>query len=182
MPLSVFSNLTFYLLHRFVRLFFEAFLPSVLENGVAFECHPQNTVARFDLKTQELLGFVIRDFGGLRVHIDTLKATTGVELDFLEGHSIIANDLDDVYTRIYHSAIHNHLQQLIRVLGLHYNGRGWEIVRNHLNELIPKDHPLYTAWLSPDRKTLPGKCFVRMRIQGMYRFVSAVLPCIHGPY
>lgn len=153
-------------------MFFNAFLPSVLQNGVAFEAHPQNCVARFDLKTKEIKGFIIRDFGGIRVHPETLLATTGVAIEFLSGHSIIAPDLDDVYARMYHTVIHNHLQQLIRVLGLHYNGRGWDIVRKHLEEIIPKDHGLYEAWLSPERKTFPGKCFMRMRMQGMYRFVS----------
>ena len=93
----------------------------MLHNGVAFECHPQNCVARFDLHTRALKGFIIRDFGGLRVHPETLKQTTGVEIDFLAGHSVIARTLEDVYTRMYHTIIHNHFQQLIRVLGLHYN-------------------------------------------------------------
>ncbi|KAL0954601.1 hypothetical protein HGRIS_003561 [Hohenbuehelia grisea] len=163
-------------LDKFVKLFFEAFLPTVIHNGVAFECHPQNCVARFDLQTKELRGFIIRDFGGIRVHPETLKATTGVDLDFLEGHSIIAEDLNDVYTRMYHTVIHNHLQQLIRVLGLHYNGLGWQIVRKHLTNLIPHEHGLYQSWMSPDTKTFPGKCFLRMRMQGMYRFH------LHGPF
>ncbi|KAK2460987.1 hypothetical protein APHAL10511_007457 [Amanita phalloides] len=157
-------------LDRYVQVFFQAFLPSVMYNGVAFECHPQNCLARFDMKTKELRGFVIRDFGGLRVHPETLYATTGVKLDCLPGHSIVAPDMDDVYTRMYHTVIHNHLQQLIRVLGLHYNGQGWKIVRKHLMIVIPKEHGLYTAWLSPERKTLPSKCFLRMRMAGMYRF------------
>ncbi|KAG6857212.1 hypothetical protein H0H87_007631 [Tephrocybe sp. NHM501043] len=155
---------------RFVRMLFDAFLPSVLHNGVAFECHPQNCLARFDLITKELKGFIIRDFGGLRVHPETLKASTGVDLDVHDGHSIIAPDLDDVYTRMYHTIFHNHLQQLIRVLGLHYNGRGWAVVREHLEVVVPRDHALYAAWLSPARKSLPAKCFLRMRMSGMYRF------------
>lgn len=153
-------------------IFFRAFLPSVIHNGVAFECHPQNCVARFDAKTKELKGFIIRDFGGIRVHPPTLKETTGVDIDFIEGHSIIAPDLDDVYTRMYHTVFHNHLQQLIRVLDLHYSGKGWALVRHHLQENIPEQHPLYAAWLSPERTTLPGKCFMRMRLSGMYRHVS----------
>ncbi|KAF5371849.1 hypothetical protein D9615_009540 [Tricholomella constricta] len=157
-------------LSKFVRMLFDAFLPSVLDNGVAFECHPQNCLARFDMVTKELKGFIIRDFGGMRVHPETLKATTGVDLEVHDGHSIIASDLDDVYTRMYHTIFHNHLQQLIRVLGLHYNGLGWELVRKHLKAVIPKDHSLYAAWLSPERKTLPSKCFLRMRMSGMYRF------------
>jgi len=165
---------------RFARMLFRAFLPSVLDNGVAFECHPQNCLARFDMITKELRGFIIRDFGGLRIHRETLKATTGVELECLAGHSIIADDLDGVYTRMYHTVFHNHLQQLIRVLGLHYNGRGWAIVRELLEELIPKNHGLYAAWLSPERKTLPGKCFLRMRMSGMYRFVKHSITSTHS--
>ncbi|KAK7032832.1 IucC family-domain-containing protein [Favolaschia claudopus] len=163
-------------LDKFVKLFFEAFLPSVIHNGVAFEAHPQNCVARFDIKTKKLLGFIIRDFGGLRVHRESLRASTGVELDFVEGHSIIAPDTDDVYARMYHTVMHNHLQQLIRVLGFHYNGKGWAIVRKHLRALIPEDHALYNAWLGPDVKTFPGKCFMRMRCEGMYRFH------LHAPF
>ncbi|KAG5642423.1 hypothetical protein DXG03_002797 [Asterophora parasitica] len=163
-------------LSKFVRMLFDAFLPSVLDNGVAFECHPQNCLARFDIVTKELKGFIIRDFGGLRVHPETLKASTGVDVEVHDGHSIIASDLDDVYTRMYHTIFHNHLQQLIRVLGLHYNGRGWEIVREHLKAVIPKEHALYTAWLSPERKSLPSKCFMRMRMSGMYRFH------LHSPF
>ncbi|CAA7267093.1 unnamed protein product [Cyclocybe aegerita] len=163
-------------LEKFISIFLKAFLPPMLHNGVAFECHPQNCIARFDLKTKELKGFIIRDFGGLRIHPETLKATTNVDLDFLAGHSIIAETLDDVYTRMYHTIIHNHFQQLIRVLGLHYNGLGWEIVRQQLRQNIPEDHLLADAWLSPDRKTFPGKCFLRMRMASMYRFH------LHGPF
>lgn len=157
-------------LSKFVRVLFEAVLPCLMQNGVGFECHPQNCIARFDLNTKELLGFVIRDFGGLRVHRATLKASTGVDLDVHTGHSVIANDLEDVYTRSYHALIHNHLQQLIRILGLHYNGLGWKVVRNHLEELIPRDHGLYAAWLDPNRMTIPVKCFIKMQMAGMYRF------------
>ncbi|KAF8348962.1 IucC family-domain-containing protein [Amanita rubescens] len=157
-------------LDRFVQLFFRAFLPSIIHNGVAFEFHPQNCLARFDLKTKELRGFIIRDFGGIRIHPETLYASTGVELDCLPGHSIAVPNLDDVYTRAYHAAVHNHLQQLIRVLDLHYNGQGWEIVRQHLMQAIPKEHGLYNAWLSPERKMVPSKCFLRMRMAKMYRF------------
>ena len=147
-------------------------MPSIIHNGVAFECHAQNCLARFDLKTKELLGFVIRDLGAVRVHRKTLYASTGIELDCLPGHSIVVPDLDDVYTRAYHAAFQNHLQRLIRVLDFHYNDQGWAIVRKHLIQTIPKDHALYNAWLSPERKTLLSKSFLRMRIARMDRFVS----------
>ncbi|KIJ27922.1 hypothetical protein M422DRAFT_37526 [Sphaerobolus stellatus SS14] len=166
-------------LDKFVDIFFKAFLPSVITNGVAFEGHPQNTLARFDLETRELKGFVIRDFGGLRVHPPSVIAST--DLETLDGiiardHSILADTTEDVHTRLYHTLIHNHLQQLIRVLRLHYNGIGWEIVRRHLEAQIPQDHDLRKLWLNPETETLPGKCFMRMRLQGMYR------THLHGPF
>ena len=145
----------------------------MLENGVAFEAHPQNTLARFSLTApHRLLGFIIRDFGGLRIHPPTLLASTGVSLDVAPGHSIITDTLDDVYTRMYHTMIHNHLQQLVRVLGLHYSGKGWNLIRKRLREAIPEGHGLAKAWLGKEVKTLPGKCFMRMRMVGMYRHVG----------
>jgi len=145
----------------------------MLQDGVAFEAHAQNTVARFSLaEPHELRGFIIRDFGGLRVHPPTLLASTGVALDVMPGHSIVGETLDDVYTRMYHTMFHNHLQQLVRVLGLHYNGKGWQVIRARLREAIPRGHALEEAWLGDEVKTIAGKCFMRMRMVGAYRFVS----------
>ncbi len=167
-----------YIPYRFVRLFFQAFLPPLIHNGVAFECHPQNCLARFDLETKELRGFVVRDFGAIDVHPETLYATTGVQLDCLPGHSAAVHDLDKIYSAVYHAGIHNHLQRLIRVLDLHYNGEGWKIVRQHLMQLIPKDHGLYKAWLSSERKMV--KCLLRMRIEKVDKYVSKrfQFPCL----
>ena len=136
----------------------------MVHNGFTFECHPQNCLARFDLKTKELRGFVIRDLEGLRIHPETLYATTGVELDCPPGNRHAVLDLDSVYKRAYTTAIYNHLQRLIRVLDLHYNDQGWEIVRKHLSQSIPKDHQLYDAWLSPESKMVPSKCDLGTRI------------------
>ena len=111
---------------------------------MAFECHPQNCVARFDKNTKELKGFVIRNFGGLRIHRETLKASTGHHLDVKEGRYVAAKNLEEVYIRAYSSMIQNHLQLLLRTLELHYNGKGWAIVREELQRLVPRDHPAYT--------------------------------------
>ncbi|GAW02599.1 hypothetical protein LENED_004262 [Lentinula edodes] len=135
------TKLTF--LTSYTTLLFRAFLPPAIHHGVAFEAHPQNCLARFDVATGELLGFVIRDFGGIRVHEATLISSlstssssdsasedpngklTQFESEIaLAGHSILAPSLEEVYTRLYHTLIHNHLQQLIRVLELHYDGTG----------------------------------------------------------
>jgi len=159
---------------RFVSIFLQAVLPPILCNGVAFECHPQNCVARFDIQSKELKGFIILDFGGLRIHPPTLKASTGLDLDDVmpPQYSVRAKTLDQVYARSYHTIVHNHLQRLIRVLQLHYNGLGWKVVREQLSKNIPIDHPLYDAWLSPSRRTVPGKAFMLMRTLSMNWNVS----------
>lgn len=152
----------------------------MLIDGVGFEAHPQNTLVRFSLNTKppRILGFVIRDFGGIRVHPETLRESTGIEPASyaMPGHSIIANTIEDVYVRMYHTVFHNHFQQLIRVLGLHYSGKGWNIVRKCLHEQIPTGHPLERAWLGEGARKVLGKCYMRMRIAGAYRFVSRSLP------
>ncbi len=169
-----------YFSSSFAKIFFAAFFPPMLIDGVGFEAHPQNTLIRLSLnsKPPRILGFVIRDFGGIRVHPETLYKSTGIELSSyaMPGHSVIANTIEDVYVRMYHTVFHNHFQQLIRVLGLHYSGKGWDIVRKCLREQIPTGHPLERAWLSEEAKTPPGKCFMRMRIAGAYRFVRMSFP------
>lgn len=63
---------------------------------MAFEAHGQNTMCRFDRKTGELKGFVVRDFGGVKVHNETLKKSCGVELDVLPDSCVVAHSLDEV--------------------------------------------------------------------------------------
>jgi len=158
--------------HRYINLAFDAFIPPLLIDGIAFEAHGQNTVARFDKDTGELKGFVFRDFGGLRVHKETLEASISFPMDTLPDHCIIVTDVNDAYKRLYHTLIHSHLHRLIRVLGFHHDGRGWKIVREALEARIPKDSKLWSAWLDPKKETVMGKCLLRMKLTGVYRDVS----------
>ena len=101
---------------------------------------------------------------GTKVHAETLKATTGLGVEEDIPPFLRASTLDDVYTQMYHNAINSHLQPLIRVLELHYNGHGWQILRQQLRNNIPVDHPLFSAWLSPERKTLDGAYHLRKEL------------------
>ncbi|KAI8089336.1 IucC family-domain-containing protein [Halteromyces radiatus] len=154
-------------LDRYIDLALQAFLPPALINGVAFEAHGQNTLARFDKKTGLLKGFVIRDFGGIKVHRETLIKSAGVDIDVLPDSCVVADTKDEVFKLLYHTLIHSHLQRLIRVLDLHYDGRGWAMVRKHLNRLVPKDHFMWKSLMEEDK--VPGKCLVRMKIEELYR-------------
>ncbi|KAG0172258.1 hypothetical protein DFQ29_008467, partial [Apophysomyces sp. BC1021] len=151
----------------YIETALQAFLPPCLINGVAFEAHGQNTLARFDKKTGELKGFVIRDFGGIKVHRETLKKSCGAELDVLPDSCVVAETRDESYKLLYHTLIHSHLQRLIRVLDLHYNGKGWELLRGHMSRMIPKDHSMWTVFMESTK--VPGKCLVRMKIEELYR-------------
>ena len=106
-----------------------------------------------------------------------------MELD--SDNPIVIRDctLDDVYVQLYQTAIHNHLQQLIRVLDLHYNGLGWEILRQQLRKNIPEGHPLYFAWISPEKKTYPGSCHLRRQLLasewvGLYYLITGKIVLI----
>ncbi|KAJ4479333.1 IucC family-domain-containing protein [Lentinula aciculospora] len=156
-------------LDHYLRIACEALIPPLMHNGVAFEAHAQNVLARFDVATGRLLGFVIRDLGGLRIHPPTLVKSIGTDFAFLDGHCIATGTVEEAYPKFYHTFIHNHVQRLIRVLGMHHDGSGWEILRHHLKEIIPVDHGLYKAWLDPSRSVVSGKCLMRMRLQGSYR-------------
>lgn len=144
-----------------------------MQDGVGFEAHAQNVLLRFSSTTGEILGFIVRDLGGLRIHPPTLSKSTGADFAFLPNHCIVTKSIEDVYRKFYHTLVHNHFQRLIRVLGLHYDGRGWDILRTHLNRLVPVDHPLWREWMGPESGLVLGKCLMRMKIQDLYRDVSA---------
>ncbi|CAG8706738.1 15138_t:CDS:1, partial [Dentiscutata heterogama] len=72
-----------------------------------------------------------------------------------------------VYTLLYHTLILCHIYRFIRALNLHYSGVGWKIVREHLSEIIPRDHLLWKLWL--EDKVTKMKCFVRMKYEKLYR-------------
>jgi hypothetical protein len=52
------------------------------------------------------------------------------------------------------------------------------MVRQHLKKMIPEDHPLYTAWLQ--QSEIPAKCFMKMKIEELYRDVN-VIQCTINP-
>ncbi|KAJ6570144.1 IucC family-domain-containing protein [Mycena vulgaris] len=153
-------------LDNYLRLACDALIPPTLHNGVVFEAHAQNCLLRFDVATGALLGFVVRDLGGLRIHAPTLNASLGTDFEFLPGHCVVTSTLEETYPKFYHTLIHNHLQRLIRLLGMHYNGVGWEMLRGHLKRVIPADHGLWKSWMETD--TVAGKCLMRMRLQSVH--------------
>ncbi|CAJ0907007.1 16140_t:CDS:2, partial [Entrophospora sp. SA101] len=148
------------------NLLFKAFLPTAMHNGFAFEAHPQNVLARFNSTGDQLLGFVIRDFGGVRFHQETIIKSIGQPIDVLEGSVTLAKDLQTVYDKLYHTLIMCHIHRLIRSLDLHYSGIGWKIIREQLSAMIPRNHLLWELWMRNDK--INSKCFLRMKCESLY--------------
>jgi siderophore synthetase component len=153
-------------LDDYTRLFFSSFIPPLL-NGLAYEAHGQNTILRVD-NDGKILGFSIRDFGGVRVHYEAVEKATGIKVVLREGSAIVAHDMNDAYTVFFHSGIQQHIHRLVRALGLHYDASGWNIVRKNLCPLI-EGTELTQFWFKP---TIDVKCLFSMRMEGLYRDVS----------
>lgn len=149
-----------------------ALIPPLIKNGVTFEAHAQNVLARFDVVTKELRGFVIRDLGGLRIHPPTLRESTGIDFQFLSGHVVATKTLGEIFPNFYHAFVHNHIQRLVRRLGMHHNGRGWSILKKHMSDVIPVEHPLWKVWMDSTSKTVDSKSLIRMRMHDSYRDVG----------
>jgi hypothetical protein len=75
--------------------------------------------------------------GGVRVDRAQYARTTGHPLELLPGSSIDADGPEDVYGKVFHTVVQSHLHRLVRALGLHYNGAGWAIIREHVARSVP---------------------------------------------
>ncbi|KAI0303605.1 IucC family-domain-containing protein [Multifurca ochricompacta] len=157
---------------QYSRLLVAAVVPPLLHNGVAFEAHPQNTLLRLSRTSLTPTGFVLRDLGGLRVHPLTLHTSTGCQFSFLPEHCVVTSTREEAAKKLYHTLIHNHLHRLARVLRLHGDGSAWSLVRAHLTCEIPRSSWLWSTWMDDGVTNLPGKCLMRMKLEGVYREVS----------
>ncbi|KAJ1646067.1 hypothetical protein J3B02_001584 [Coemansia erecta] len=153
-------------LEEYVDKLFDAFLPPIMNHGFAFEAHPQNSLLRIDAETGVVKGFIVRDFGGVKVHREAFTSSTGAVIDMLPDSCTDAKSLYEVYDLAYHTLVQCQLHRLIRALDLHYCGNGWSIVRRSFEKRVPNDHPLYTAWY---QECFDLKCFVTMKLDGLYR-------------
>ncbi|CAF1187803.1 unnamed protein product [Adineta steineri] len=153
-------------LTRYSELACAAFLPPMLEHGFCFEAHGQNTLARFDRHTGQLIGFAIRDFGGIRIHREQFESTTPFKLDVLPGSCIVTDDIMEVYMKLFHCFIQNHMNRLVRALDLHYSRKGWTVVRKAVEKYITVTSPAANAWL---KETVPLKAFLKMKLADKYR-------------
>ncbi|KAJ2054832.1 hypothetical protein GGH13_008065 [Coemansia sp. S155-1] len=153
-------------LHSYTEMLFDAFLPPILNHGFAFEAHPQNCLLRIGAEAGDIRGFIIRDFGGIKVHLPTFTSSTGADIPMLPNSTTEAQSMYEVYDLAYHTLVQCQLHRLVRALQLHYQGNGWAIVRKSFERRVPASHPLRKAWY---QESFDLKCFITMKLDGLYR-------------
>lgn len=162
---------------EYVTTLFELILPPLVRHGIGLEAHGQNLVARVCRQTGKIKGFAVRDFGGVRLHVPTLR-THGVNFDSLpSGGATLTDDLHNVWSKVHHALLQNHVGLLLSALELEREG-GWVIVREVLGGFSDRDGEEgkgVLEYLMQD--TMPFKCFLRMRMEGKYRdYVEREVP------
>ncbi|OZJ06647.1 hypothetical protein BZG36_00275 [Bifiguratus adelaidae] len=148
----------------YTYLAIRAFLPPLLNNGLAFEAHDQNTLIAVDPATRTLKYFLIRDFGGVKIHPETVQRTLGVHVDALPGSTVLANDVSECWKLLWHTLIFGQLYRLMRALHLHLDGTGWRIVREALHAVGGS-----AVWKYWGADTVEDKSLLTMKMEGLYR-------------
>ena len=102
----------------------------------------------------------------------TLRAH-GVNFDSLPpGGATLTEDLHNVWSKVHHALLQNHVGLLLNALGLEREG-GWRIVRETLERVLKGEGEGGNGVLEYFMQdTMPFKCFLRMRMEGKYRDVS----------
>ena len=148
-----------------------------MQYGIGLEGHGQNLVARVCRQTGQIKGFAVRDFGGVRMHVPTLKSH-GVKFDSLPpGGATLTDNLQNVWSKVHHSLLQNHVGLLLEALGLENHG-GWAITLETLSTVLglSQDSPGAELLEYFTKDTMPLKCFLRMRMESKYRDVSVLVP------
>ena len=97
------------------------------------------------------------------------------------GSAIMTSNLGDVWNKVHHALIQNHLGQVVVELGLEERG-GWGVVKEVLGEVLEYGRSgevkgFYECCL---RATMTLKCCLGMMMQGKYRDVSTSTFWIEG--
>lgn len=152
-------------------------LQPLVRHGVGLESHPQNVLVRVNTSSKKITGFAVRDFGGIRIHLATFIRSGNDPGVIPRGALNLTDDMHIVQDKVHHALFQVHVGHLLYMLGLESHG-GWAIVREEMERALnPRGDPdgrvLHDAFL---KKTMSFKCFMEMRLRGVYRGVSPFRP------
>lgn len=134
-------------------------------------------LVRIDIQTHAIAGFTFRDLGGVKIHMPTLRQQGYNMKAAVPGDVIQTDNVTEAWATTHHALFQVHLNQLIPALRLQHDG-GWAIVREESERFISGDEDLISAKQLGDfflRETMPLKCFLRMRMEGVHRDVRVNL-------
>lgn len=157
------------LFRAYCRSLLQPTLTLLLCHGIALEAHGQNTMIDFDREGLPC-GIAIRDFGGVRIHRETL-ARSGVELDLCEGSATAAQSFDEAVSKFSHCVLQSHLLDLIAAIDRDLPGAlpdPWSIVHEQIIAVARSVHAAPEPLAAIYRATVPAKCLLSMRLQGLY--------------
>ncbi|KAM0232012.1 hypothetical protein ACHAPO_008046 [Fusarium lateritium] len=151
---------------RYVRKLLELSLDPLIRHGVGFEFHAQNAVVRVCRQTKTIKGFAIRDLAGVKLHGPTLE-DQGFDLTSLEATTTI--NVHEVWDRVHHALIQNHIGYLLDSLGIESDG--WQIVSFELDRVLQGDvqsveQRIYRHFV---KEKMPFKSFITMRMEASFK-------------
>ncbi|KAK0111672.1 hypothetical protein ONS95_002017 [Cadophora gregata] len=153
---------------QWFKMYIECLLPLALDpllrHGVGFEFHAQNAVVRVCKKTKTIKSFAIRDLAGIKMHRPTF-VKQGFDLTDMDASA--TDDVHEVWDRVHHALLQNHIGYLMYALGLEKTHDGWGVVRSFLFDVLTADGSLvgremYEYFL---KETMAFKCFLTMRME-----------------
>ncbi|MNX25318.1 Aerobactin synthase [compost metagenome] len=100
-------------MRRYAATCLPAFLTLMTRYGLSLEGHLQNSVAVF--RDGMPVRMLVRDFGGVRILGDRLKAH-GLEAQFHRGSATVIDDVADLRNKLFYPVFQNHLGELIATL------------------------------------------------------------------
>lgn len=132
-------------------------------------------LVRIDKATREVVGFVVRDLGGIKCHSPTLRQKGYVLSSALPGSFVTTEDEEAAWGVLQHTVIQSHIQHLIRRLQLE-PARAWGRIREQIEDLLGARKDLDVTLRFKEFLFAPvvkNKAFLGMKLQGLYRDVRA---------
>ncbi|EME83988.1 uncharacterized protein MYCFIDRAFT_162844 [Pseudocercospora fijiensis CIRAD86] len=166
-------------LAEYTSVLVESILSPALDSGICLEAHGQNMLVRVDKTSKKIVGFAVRDVGGIKCHMPTLRSRGYDLLSALPGSFVVCDDEEEAWSIVQHTLINNHLHHLIRRLRVP-QGQAWQMIRDQIEGFFsrrPKSDVAQRFRESLFRPEVHSKAFLRMKMQGLYRdYVHTTVP------
>ncbi|OJA00911.1 hypothetical protein BEV13_01865, partial [Rickettsiella grylli] len=159
---------------HYTDLVLGSYLDLFLLYGIALEGHQQNTLAI--LKEGKIKRFIARDFDGIEIHADSLKAT-GITLDTTEHSPYLQKNKDTVRNQLLYTVYQLHLGEIVLLLANYFNCEEkpfWKIIRKITEQRFYalKNRMCPMSWKNEFNAILnthwPVKALLRMRLEKNY--------------